>query len=92
MWLSVEIFSIPLSVKAGVSQGSVLGTVVFLIVIDDLAESLGNPLYLFADDSTLCRDIPHLSDRQAAASSLSSDLKKKKNHKLVEHLEHVFQS
>ena len=35
-----------------------------------------NPLQLFADDSTLCRDIPHPSYRQAAASSPSSDLDK----------------
>ena len=33
-----------------------------------------NPLYLFADDSTLCHTICHPSDRQAAASSLNADL------------------
>ena len=46
---------------------------------------LENPLYLFADDPTLCRDISHHSDRQAAASPFSSDLDK--NHKLVKYLE-----
>ena len=40
--------------------------------------------------STLCCDIPHPADRQAAASSLSSDVDK--NHKLVKHLEQFFQS
>ena len=39
--------------------------------------TLENTLYLFADDPTLCCDIPHPSDTQAAASSLSSDLEKK---------------
>ena len=56
---------------------SVLGPVLFLIFIHDLFDSLENPLYLFADNSTLCHDISHPSERQAAASSLSSDLDKK---------------
>ena len=38
--------------------------------------TLENSLYLFADDSTLCRTICHPSDRQAAASSLTADLDK----------------
>ena len=41
-----------------------------------ISDSLENPLYLFADDSTLCRTIGHPSDRQAAASSLTAHLDK----------------
>ena len=65
------ILSSPLTVKVGVSQGSVLCPVPFLIFINDLSDALENPLYLFANDSTLCHDITHPSGRQAADSSLS---------------------
>ena len=71
--------SSPLPVKAGVTQGSVLGPVLFLIFINDLFDSLKYPPYPFADDSTFCHDIPHPRDRQATASSLSSDLEKTKS-------------
>uniref|UniRef100_UPI00358EF2CF uncharacterized protein n=1 Tax=Myxine glutinosa TaxID=7769 RepID=UPI00358EF2CF len=68
---------------------SVLGPVLFLVFINDLSDSLENPLYLFADDTTLCHSIPLPSDRQSAASSLSADLDK---IRLVKQVEHVFQS
>ena len=67
MALNGTLSSLP--VKAGVPQGSVLGATLLLIFIN-LSDSLECPLYLFAEDSTLYCDIPHPSDRQAAASSL----------------------
>ena len=41
-----------------------------------ISQSLENSLYLFSDDSTLCRTICHPSDQHAAASSLTADLGK----------------
>ena len=61
------------TVKAGVPKSSVLSLVLFLSS-SIISLTLENPLYLFADDSTLSRDIPHPSGSWAAASSLSSDL------------------
>ena len=73
------ILSSPLPIKDGVPQSSVLSLVLFLIILNDLSDSLENPSYLFADDSTLCHNIHHLSERQAAASFLSFDLDKIKS-------------
>ena len=53
-----------------------MGPVLFVVFINDLSDSLENPIYLFADDSILCRTICHPSDRQAVASSLTADLDK----------------
>ena len=46
----------------------------FWVSLKYLSDSLENPLYLFADDSTLYRTICQPSDRQATPSSLSADL------------------
>ena len=63
-------------VQVGVPQSSVKGPVLFQVFINNLSDSLENPLYLFTDDSTLCRTICHNSEQQAAAFSLTADLGK----------------
>ena len=50
-------------ISARVHQGSILGPVLFLIFIDDLASHLENDIHLFADDSTLHIAIKNTCDR-----------------------------
>jgi exonuclease III len=49
--------SSPIAVTSGVPQGSVLGPVLFLLYINDIADSINSPMRLFADDSILYREI-----------------------------------
>ena len=51
-----------LSVNAGVPQGSVLGPLLFLIYVNDIAENLLSLVRLFADDSSLFFSATNLRD------------------------------
>ena len=52
-----------IDVVFGVPQGSVLGSLLFLLYIADLPGLLQNVLVDYADDSTLLCRIPHPRDR-----------------------------
>ena len=47
----------PVPVISGVPQGSVLGSVLFLIFISCLPDNMGSSVRLFADDCVLDRNI-----------------------------------
>ena len=46
-------FSQPASVSCGVSQGSILGPLLFLIYVNDMSQAVKCHLFLYADDSCL---------------------------------------
>ena len=57
------VWSSSIDIVSGVTQGSVLGPLLFLLYIDDLPMLLQNELVGYADDSTLLCRIPHPGDR-----------------------------
>ena len=57
-------------VKSGVPQGTVLGPLMFLIFINDIAENTQSQVRLFADDCLLYRKISDSSDSEILQSDL----------------------
>ena len=62
-----------LPILAGVSQGSILGPLLFLVYINDLPDGLESLAKLFADDITLFSKV---YDSNVSARQLSNDLRK----------------
>lgn len=70
--------SAPRPVLSGVPQGSVLGPVLFLIYINNIADSLSSQYKIFADDLKMYCTIPHSSPETYyhATSMCQSDIHK----------------
>ena len=62
-----------LPIKAGLPQGFILGTLFFLIYINDLSENLLSTVKLLADDTSLFSVV---NDSNISANELNKDLQK----------------
>ena len=52
----------PVTVLSGIAQGSVLGSILFVILINDLPEVVNSMMYLFVDDTKLMKAIQNAQD------------------------------
>ena len=60
-------------ITAGVSQGSILGPLLFFLFINDIVRDIGSSIRLFADDTSLYIIV---EDPIVAAELLNADLEK----------------
>ena len=59
-------------VKSGIPQGSVLGPTLFIIFINSLPDTTISPLFLFADDAKIFREITSATDQQTLQDDINN--------------------
>ena len=68
---------------SGMPQGSVLGTLLFILYTGDIFELVENRLYAYADDSTFLAVVRKPADRHAVAASLNRDLARTQEWRMI---------
>ena len=66
-------------VLSGVSQGSVLGPILFLVYINDLEEGVTGKILKFADDTKLFRKVKGIGDKQKLQDDIDKLVKWSEN-------------
>jgi hypothetical protein len=69
---SMDLFSKWHNVTSGIPQGSVLGSVLFVLFIDDLPLNVESDVYNFADDTKLYREIANQSDIEIVQNDINN--------------------
>ena len=67
-------FSDFIMVKSGVSQGSVLGPLLFILYTSDMRHIMKYDMIAYADDTTLLTHIDHVHSRTLVANQLKTGL------------------
>ena len=60
------------NVSSGIPQGSVLGSILFVIYINDMPDCVAATAYLFVDDTKLCKEIRSPEDSNSLQRDLDS--------------------
>ena len=72
-----------ISVLSGVSQGTVLRPILFLICINDLEDDISSKVLKFADDTKVLRNVINVTDKQSLQDDLAKLVKRSEKWQML---------